>query len=251
MKYEKPQKGNPHNLTIQQHTFPAASITRFVNDAGVVTVCHIPSGKILNLPPDNQLFCAKRNWDQRAEAGYMKEIEDSFQSLAEDLISESVSVIGAEEKRIIANFFALLVFRTESKANPLPDQSVPGIVELEHAPTKDEQELLEKNGIGFIRPDFTIPGRQLMGINIQKNIIRTPKELADTRWGILKTQSGEFIVPDRFAGLNVVPLTPTCCLLSPSQNREISSHELVRINRKAVSVCREYYFGRDLSRSPR
>lgn len=251
MKYEKPQKGNPYNLTIQQHTFPAASIIRFVNNAGVVSVYHIRSGKALSLPPNDQMFCAKRNWDQRAETGYMKKIEDKFQSLAEDVISEAVSVIGTKEKRIIDDFFALLVLRTESKADPLPDQSVPGIIQLEHAPTKDEQELLEKNDIGFIRPNFTIPGRQLRGINIQKNIIRAPKELADTRWGILKTQSGEFIVPDRFAGLNVVPLTPTCCLLSPSQNREISSHELVRINRKAVAVSSEYYFARDLSQCPR
>ncbi len=113
MKYEKPQRGNPHRLTIKQHTFPAASIARLANGEGIVSVYHIRSGKVLRLPPADQLFCARRNWDQRAEEGHMKEIEDKFQAMAECIIAATFCVIGADGQKIINDFFQLLVFRTE------------------------------------------------------------------------------------------------------------------------------------------
>ena len=41
MKYEKTEKGNPHNLTINQHCFPSRSIERFSNNDGCVEVHRI------------------------------------------------------------------------------------------------------------------------------------------------------------------------------------------------------------------
>lgn len=38
MRYPKPQKGNPHKLTIDQHIFPKASISRFTGENGRVQV---------------------------------------------------------------------------------------------------------------------------------------------------------------------------------------------------------------------
>ena len=76
MKYEKTQKGNPYQLTVCQHTFPAASIARFADTTGCVEVYLIKQNKVVRLKPDDKLFCAKRVWDQRAESGFMKEIED-------------------------------------------------------------------------------------------------------------------------------------------------------------------------------
>jgi hypothetical protein len=178
----------------------------------------------------------------------MKEIEDKFQALAECIIAGTLCVIGTDEQKIINDFFQLLVFRTESRANPLPDQFLSGIEGLDYNLTKDEQELLGKNGIGFIRPDFTIPGRLLTGINIQRNIIRTQR--VGAQWGIFTASAGEFIVPDSFGNINVVPLSPTHCLLCLGTNPELSHSELVTINREAVHSSREYYFARDLSRCP-
>ena len=35
---KKPQKGNPHELTVKQHCFPRRSIERFANKDGIVNV---------------------------------------------------------------------------------------------------------------------------------------------------------------------------------------------------------------------
>jgi hypothetical protein len=45
-----------------------------------------------------------------------------------------------------------------------------GIIDVARHFTKDEQEILEKNYIGTIRPDLSMPGRHLAGLNIQQNL---------------------------------------------------------------------------------
>lgn len=250
MAFEKPQKGNPHGLTVMQHTFPRASIARFIDGDGRVAVSYIPGKKQLRLTCDDQLFCAKRTWDQRAEQGFMKKIEDAFQSLAEGIIDGRVMRIGFFEKPIVNDFFALWNIRAHRKSQPIADQPINGIVALERNLTKDQQELLEKHHISFIRPDLKIPGRQLAGINIQMNLDMVRQQLADAQWGILKAAEGEFIVPDNFSNARVVPLTPTMCLFSQSDNEVISSAEVAEINRHAIASGVEYLFARDLSKCP-
>lgn len=68
MKYEKTQKGNPHQLTINQHYFPARSIERFVRPDGRVDVHYIKNSKNFQVKPNNPIFCARRAWDQRVES---------------------------------------------------------------------------------------------------------------------------------------------------------------------------------------
>lgn len=250
MRYEKPQKGNPHNLTINQHTFPKASIMRFAANDGTVSVFYIPGGKYLQLSPDDHLFCVKRTWDQRAEKGYMKDIEDKFQNLAEGIINQTVSGIGLTEKEIVDDFFALWNIRAHWKFLRIPDLKLNGIVGLKCNFTKDEQELLEKRHITFVKPELTFPGRQITGIKIQRNIDLARRQLADSRWGILRAADGEFIVPDYFSNARIIPLTPTLCLFSRSEGDVISGSEVLEINRLACDSSREYYFARDISKCP-
>ena len=86
MKFEKPQKGNPHGIVVNQHVFPRMSIDRFSNEDGVVQINNLAAEKVHFVKPVDKLFCASRVWDQRAESGYMKSIEDEFQKLANRII---------------------------------------------------------------------------------------------------------------------------------------------------------------------
>jgi hypothetical protein len=250
MKFEKPQKGNPYGLTIKQHTFPRASIARFADSDGLVSVFHIATGKNLKLSPDDHLFCATRIWDQRAEEGYMKEIEDSFQSLAEAIIGERILAIGPVETPVVNDFFALWNIRAHRKAHPIPDRTIQGIVGPKRNLTKDEQEHLEKEHIGFARPDRTVPGRQLSGISIQMNLDAVRTQLADAQWGILRAYDGEFIVPDNSSNARIVPVTPTLCLFSPSANHILTQFQVAEINQYAAASSRDFYFARDFSQCP-
>jgi hypothetical protein len=149
MKYEKPQKRNPHGLTIRQHVFPVASILRFAQKDGRVSVYLIKQRKEAHLKPSDQIFYAKRTWDQRAESGFMKDIEDRYQELAENVIAGKIRTITEKEKPIITNMYALWNIRAYRKRRPICDQRV-DIIGVSNDLRKDEQEFLEKHKIGFI-----------------------------------------------------------------------------------------------------
>ncbi len=164
VKTQRPQRGNPHRLTVDQHVFPARSIARFAASDGKVSVRLCQSNKQLRVLPGHNLFCAKRAWDQRAEAGYMKAIEDEFQTLAEEVIGGN-GRIDEEKSRIVSRFFALWCFRFRARHSSTPDHPVEGIVG--ERLTRDEEEMLEANHVGFFRSDQTMPGRAVCGIALQ------------------------------------------------------------------------------------
>jgi hypothetical protein len=250
MSYEKTQKGNPHQLTVNQHIFPAKSISRFVNTSGRVNIVHRKIGKVISVKPDNQLFCAMRAWDQRAESGYMKNIEDKYQSLADSILCGAQKNIGLLEDKIVTDMFMLWNIRSTRTHSPIPDQKVKGIIDVSRKLTKDEQEHLEKNHIGFIRPDFSISGRSLSGINIQMNMDMARKGMADTQWGILTAKEGEFLVPDNFNNARILPLSPKHCLFSQSENKIIDLQEVRKINQLALENVIEFWFAKDISNCP-
>lgn len=250
MKHEKTQKGNPHQLTVNQHIFPAKSISRFVDASGTVCVVHKKIEGVIRAKPDDQIFCAKRVWDQRAEAGYMKNIEDKFQALADAILNRSQNNIGLLEDKIVTDMFMLWGIRHHRNHNPIPDQKVEGIIDVSRKLSKDEQEILEKNHIGFIRPDLTISGRSLTGINIQMNMDVARKDMSDTRWGILTAQEGEFLVPDNFNNARIIPLSPQHCLFSQSHNETIHFDEVKKINRMALQNVNDFWFAKDISKCP-
>ncbi len=86
-KFEKPQKGNPHRLPVKQHVLPRDSIARFADGTGMVCLFDKVRNKARQAKSDDDIFCAKRVWDRRAEFGYMKGIEDAFQGLASEIVA--------------------------------------------------------------------------------------------------------------------------------------------------------------------
>ena len=250
MNYEKTQKGNPHSLTINQHIFPVKSIERFADHTGMVDVYLKNNNKRIKIRPDDNLFCARRIWDQRAEYGFMKEIEDKFQTLADRIINGETTEIDNADKKIVNDFFGLWNIRAHNKNLPMDNQKIKGVIGLSAHHSIDEQEYLEKHGITAIRPDLTLPGRNLSGLAIQQNLFLVRKQLEDAKWGVLTAREGEFIVPDNFSNARIVPLTPHMCLFSQSENDSIYIDEVRASNRLAVESSKEYYFAKDISKCP-
>ena len=248
MKYEKTQKGNPHRLTKKQHCFPMRSIERFVCSDGRVDVQR--GVKNCRLKPDNWIFCAQRAWDQRAESGFMKEIEDVYQELAEEIVDGVVSKLSEAGQAIITDMYALWNIRWYRSKKPVGDQQTKGAIDLEFECSLDDEELLEKRGITAIRSDRTISGRNLTGINIQQNLYEIRTQMQDAHWGILKSNKGEFVVPDNSSSSLMLPVAPQICLFSQSENDEINEDELAEINAQSICDSMEYYFARDLSKCP-
>jgi hypothetical protein len=188
------------------------------------------------------IFCAKRAWDQRVETGYMKHIEDAFQALASKIIEGTASTISSTENVIINEFYALWYTRARYR-NPDTQEIQLNKVTGENL-TKDQEEFLEKKGILFIREGGRIPARQMNGIQIQRWIdAYTSESLSSVKWGIIRAQEGQFIVPD-VSSHTIIPLNPTLCL-ADSPGGTILKQNVAEINRSLVAASQEYFFAKD------
>ncbi len=140
---KRPQKGNPHKLTREQHVIPVATLRRFALPDGRVEV-HLRDQRIVTLRLDDQLFCVDRLWDQTSEAGYMKRIEDEFQALVDVLEAGRLGPLSPAEHRCITRFWALWHWRNHFIDSPLEDQQLNGIAG--EGLSQDKEEILESNG---------------------------------------------------------------------------------------------------------
>ena len=247
-KPEKTRKANPSRLTVHQHVFPLRSIARFAGDDGRVAVNDLARGRIWRAKPKADVFCAQRAWDQRAEAGYMKEIEDRFQILAEAVIGGQGSILTPDDRAAVDRFFALWYMR--ARHHELVDQEIKlnGIVG--DALTKEQEENLEAKGYLFARPGGLMPARQLNGLWLQQQIDGYTDELrAVTRWGVIQPQFGEFIITDRPLHM-IIPLTPKLALVGNGDDGVILRDNLAELNRAIVAGSQRYFLARDLACCP-
>jgi hypothetical protein len=176
--YEEVQSGNTHRLTVKQHVFPVASIRRFGDPDGRVLLFDLKRDKSRWTTPDDQVFCARRVWDQRAEAGYMRGIEDPFQALAERVIADPGQVLSPKDDAIARRFFALWRCRAAYRYAPEGDIPING-VEGQNL-SKGQEELMERRWGGFARPSG-VPARQMYGLQIQRSIDAIEEDLKELR----------------------------------------------------------------------
>jgi hypothetical protein len=249
MRYPKPQKGNPHKLTINQHIFPKACISRFAGENGTVHVRRKSGEQDLWLAPANSYFCARRLWDQKAEAVFMKAIEDRYQDVIGSIVAGAVTTLDNAMNAAVTDLYLLWTLRHERYLNPLPDIKM-NIVAPEREMSVDSQEILEANGYLFATPDNTIPSRFMTGLRFVFEMDRERQRMAGKRWGILKSSGAEFLVPDNFSAYSVLPLSPTIALVEGHTDQQIGFKQVADINGQAIHGSRRYYFARDITRCP-
>jgi hypothetical protein len=151
VKYEKPQERNRRFLTVNQHVFPAASIARFADADGRVSLHDLIRSAERRAKPDDAIFCARRAWDQRAER-YMKKIEDKFQILASKVIEGVVSEIGEAENDVFNRFYALWYFRARRRTLPEQEIGLDGVTGGGGL-NRDQEENLEIQGYTFVQTE--------------------------------------------------------------------------------------------------
>lgn len=248
-KPEKTRPKNPNQLTLSQHVFPTKSISRLTNAQGKVEVYDILRGRSRRAKPTDGIFCAKRAWDQRSESGYMLEIENQFQEIAEKTVVDQCGIADVEQKRRVNRFFALWYMR--SRYTQLKDQETQLAGNVGDRLTLEQEENLERNHYLFIRNGGRIPSRQLNGIWLQFSIDEFARKLEETvRWGAIRPQSGEFITPDIPRQL-LITLTPSLALVGNTPDGIITRENLSQINQFTVAGCRTYYMAKDLTDCPR
>lgn len=247
--HEPTQPGNPQKLTTRQHVFPAASIARFGGADGCVTVFDVQRKKTWRAKPEDQAFCARRVWDQRAESGYMRQIEDEFQELACRVIANPTNAMNASEMSTARYFFALWRARAEFRNTPDEDIQLNGVTG--HDWGKETEEHLERNRVGFLRPGGRMPARQLHGMQIQRDVDHWGEVLKSDGWGVVTLAEGEYIIPDAPAAGVFIPLTPMLALFWGHKSGTFTGAQGRDLNEQMIAKCQNYLICRSAATIPK
>lgn len=245
---EKTQPGNPHQLTIRQHVFPARSIQRFCEKGGVDLI-DLVRGRQRRAGPGDSVFCADRAWGHYAEAGFMKKIEDLFQELAEKIIIGSSAKFTIEQAEAVNEYFGLWRARAEQRNIPMQRIRLAGVLGTTRELSPDDMELLEKRGIMAAAPDGSFPFREFNGHSILLAIGQFSEQLEGRQWGIIRPLDGEFCVPD-VPMHGFIPIAPKLALAVDADSGFIARDKLARINSLMRQSAREYVFARALDACP-
>jgi hypothetical protein len=248
MAFEKPQKGNPHKLTVKQHVFPRRSIERFYDSGNGIELSLAEQKMSIRALSTHDVFCAKRAWSHRVESGFMTDIERRYQEVAEAIVEGRVSSITALDQRAVSDMFALWRVRWHWQDSDHPDPKLK-MDRLERALPIDVQERMEKVGVLFTRPDGTFPLRQAVGVNIQLDQEELAHAMSGRAWGIVRAASGQFVVPDTYGSDAVLPLSPTIVLAWDCPDKTITGEAVAAINRVAFARHKRYLFAESFARA--
>jgi hypothetical protein len=185
------------------------------------------------LAPQNPIFCARRAWDQRSEAGYMRHIEDRFQALADRIVDGNRS-LSEPDCKVVTQFYALWRHRAIQRDTREADAPIRGL--LPENLSEDQREIIERNGYIVVDAVGAIPGRMMGGLRIQSGIGQLVSQLSGTRWGVAEASQGEFLVPDQFGQFLAVPLNPRLCLIAGTEDRTVLLDDVRLINRLAINA---------------
>ena len=236
MPYEKPSKGNHAKITLKQHIYPAKLINEFCNKQALVEVKRIVNGSIFHVKPDNQLFCAKRIWDQRAEGGWMKSIEDQFHYQLYNISKNGTAL----NHLTITKYFLLWAVKSNYDKNPPPDLIINGIPPS--GLTKEEEDIVESKHGAYIDQFGNIKSRFQVSILAQRDHDILLSQHQKTKWGLLLSKKRPFIVPKYCSEYLMLPITPYLVLAGNYGSGKLSPEDTLKINRKLISNEKDIIF---------
>jgi hypothetical protein len=248
MSFEMPIKGNPRKLTIKQHIHTAYSIKKFCSE-NKVEVYFLESKKIEKRKSDAEIFCAKRNWDQKTEAGLMCDIEREFHKEIDNIKTKTFD---SRNHQAISRYFLLWNIRGYLRRSPISNTPLDNI-SCENL-TKEQEENLETKGCAFTR--FTTDGKTIMpsrfitGSILLRELDKHWPEVENFKWGLLTSLDGEFIVSDFYKGLTFMPIGPKIALAVGYSDTIISRDSVANANKESKIISSEYYFAKNLNDCP-
>jgi hypothetical protein len=180
----------------------------------------------------------------------MKQIEDAFQLLASKVIDGSLTVISAAEKETVDSFYGLWKMRATYRDKETTDIKFKQVTGANF--TKDQEELFEKRGVFFLKEGGSMSAHRLHGFELQVGIDDAVLSLSNLRWGVVRAQEGQFLVPDA-PSLTLIPITPMLSLCGTQgdviENAIIPKTNVININRYLKQKCKDYLFANDLGHS--
>jgi len=234
---EPTQPRNPHELTLQQHVHSRWCISRFADGSGCVSVLRRAQPVPFPKKPEDEIFCAKRVWDQQTEAGFFKKIEDAFHRE----VSESLRLGTISDHAAVTEYLAVWEVRSRLSEDPPNDVELAG--PGEPPLSKDQEEVIERKWGKFQR-GTSLPGRFFAHARAIRLVDEIMSVYGGIRWGLARVRSVPgLICPDRPASQAYIPIDRKHALVAEWQDRRIGPDDVARWNRDSWSQSRDLVFG--------
>lgn len=243
MSFEPPAKGNPNQFVINQHIHTAHAISKFQDQDKKVDVHLFKTNKTERKHKRANIFCTKRNWDQKAETGVMARIERAFHTEI-----NNIKPFSERNHSAISEYFLLWRIRHHfhiSRMKDIPCRDITG-----SNLTKEEEEAIESNGAMFIRENGVVAARFMTGIQILIQLNRQRPGVNNLRWGLLTSTDGEFIVADCYNDLTFMPISPIHAFCAGYPDMEIDRKTVGELNKISKETSTNYYFAKNLTLCP-
>lgn len=241
--FEPPLKGNPHQFVIKQHFHTAHAISKFYGSDGKVDVHNLITGKTKRKHKRDKIFCAKRNWDQKAEIGIMSKIENEFHEEINNL-----KPFNSRNHSAISEYFLLWRIRHHFHMSRMEDKALIGVTGS--GLTKEQEEIFESKGGMFIRDGGVVPARFMTGVQVIMQLDRQRPGVKDLKWGLLASTDGEFVVADCYNDLTFMPISPSLAFCAGYADMEINRQSVANTNKQSIEASSEFYFAKDLTLCP-
>ena len=244
MPFELTEKRNPQQLTVNQHIHSAHSIAKFYGANNKVEVKILATNEFVERDKLAKLFCAKREWDQRAEKGYMNKIETAFHKE-----NDSVKPFNERNHEAISEYCVLWRQRHIFHSSENDDIVLNGITGSNLQ--KSQEEIVESKHAMFIREGGAVPSRFASGFLIQREIdYALTVTFKGIKWGLIEATNGEFLVADCYGDFPFMPISPTLAFWANESDQKISKEQLIEVNKITLEKASEFVFARSIAACP-
>lgn len=229
---------NP-DITKNQHFHVAEAIKKFYNASNLVEVRYKDTDKVEYLSAKAKVFCKQRQWDQRAEHGYMSGIERDFCSEIQDIKN-----FERRNHCAITRYFILWCLRHQCDSDN--DKKLNNIHGDNLYP--QQKNIIEREHGTFINADASMPFRFSNSIIIQTDIEYYMEKYGHLEWGLLESTNGDFLVADSYKTKAFMPISPTQAFAAGIKDQKINN--IVEHNMFSISEATRFVFARNFSNCP-
>lgn len=248
--FRRVQKRNPHQLVIDQHVHAAHCIKKFADENGTVSVFDKSSSQWLKRKPNASIFCAKRAWDQRAEKGFMNDIERNYFQVIDNIDVP----FNERNHNAITCYYHLWRLRGAARVAERRDWRLKGVM-LERELTQDAEEMLESHGVLCLTENSELSSHRVNGLQIQRSLDECMAIDGTITWGLVTAKKGEFIVSDFYPGDSeglapFIPVSPKHVFYARKSDVSVGVGSVRNFNRVTLRNSQMYYFCKDIRNCP-
>jgi hypothetical protein len=227
---QDPELGdNQRDIAINQHIVSNRHIDAFTRD-GVVSVRLLTHDAEFNAPPQNEVFCAKRQWDEKTEKIRMKSIEDRFHREMDRIkAGEELS-----DHEAMTEYLLTWLFRAWAGDNEQKGTKLNGITPSDL--TNEEKANLEANGVAYVDSDGRVPERFGRGLDYMALLDHPPDQVHTGEWRVVEVKE-ELLVSD-LPVTSIIPIAPLAAVVPEHLEEFVPSiyNDIARDN------ARNWYF---------